>query len=233
MPASASRPPRVAVFTGGLLIDGSWRMARMLMFLVIGVATSAIAVVAEAWPSVLKRLALVESYGLGPLYLALVLLFLAYHTAGIQLGTVYRPTQIQMPDKQVYRVLDGGPGVSGALVLAQDGGSFAKYVRTQQAAASLEESMPLFLALLLASGFVMPWTAMALAATFGLARAMRAAEAALQGFEDRSMSGFRSGNRSGSSISLAAEGIAAGVCLFVGLVATAKELTELKNELES
>lgn len=213
-PSSRTETPRVEL--GHEVFKAPLRLLRTGAFLILGCGTSAALVLSELWPSVTERMAIVESYGLGPLYLALVLLHLAYHTAAAQLGTVFRPTQIEMPDKKVYRILDGGPGVSGALVLTQDGGSFSQFARAQQAAVALEESMPLFVANVAASGFVLPWAAMVLSAIFGISRASSSAFCAVVGGWCRGsnlMAGF-------------AEGMAAGVCLFVGLVATARELSE-------
>eukprot|EP00931_Biecheleriopsis_adriatica_P102900 TRINITY_DN77805_c0_g1_i1.p1 TRINITY_DN77805_c0_g1~~TRINITY_DN77805_c0_g1_i1.p1 ORF type:complete len:284 (+),score=34.39 TRINITY_DN77805_c0_g1_i1:73-924(+) len=210
------------VTVGSRVLDGPHRLLWSATFVVIGSSAAAGAVLAGRWDGVSQRMALVESYRLGPLYLALVLLYLAYHTAGAQLGTVYRPTQIEMPDKKVYRILDGGPGVSGALILAQDNGAFAAYARAQQAVAALEESMPLFIASLVAAGFVLPWMAVLLSATFGLSKAISAAQCTV---------GLASGGRCHScrqqfSLAGAAEGAAAGVCLFIGMVSTARELSE-------
>mmetsp|Transcript_100134 Transcript_100134/g.180657 ORF Transcript_100134/g.180657 Transcript_100134/m.180657 type:complete len:294 (-) Transcript_100134:72-953(-) len=223
-PAAKAAPASPEIRIGELVQDATLRLARVASFLLLGTAMSAVIVLVADSRPVVQRLALIEAYQLGPLYLALVMLFLAYHTAGAQLGMVYRPTQIQMPDQKVYRVLDGGPGVSGALILAQDGGSFARYSKAQQAAASLEESMPLFLAHVMAAGFVLPWTALLLSACFGLSRASSAAECAASGISVVRKSGARS-HRCGVSLSLFAEGTAAGVCLFVGLAATARELS--------
>jgi len=191
------------------------RILRTAAFLFLGCGTSAVLVLSGFWPSVTERMAIVESYGLGPLYLSLVMLHLAYHTAAAQLGTVFRPTQIEMPDKKVYRILDGGPGVSGALVLTQDGGAFSRYACAQQAAVALEESLPLFVINVAASGFVLPWAAMALSASFGISRASSSAFCAAVG-------GWCRGS---NLIAGLAEGMAAGICLFIGLVATARELS--------
>eukprot|EP00931_Biecheleriopsis_adriatica_P096301 TRINITY_DN69959_c0_g1_i1.p1 TRINITY_DN69959_c0_g1~~TRINITY_DN69959_c0_g1_i1.p1 ORF type:complete len:274 (+),score=46.35 TRINITY_DN69959_c0_g1_i1:26-847(+) len=225
---SPIRPPLPAVQASAPVMNTSLRLVQMVAGLLLGTAMSAAALLAAASPAALERMALVERYRLGPLFLALVLLHLAYHTAGAQLGTVHRPMQVRMPDQKVYRVLDGGPGISGALVLTEDGGAFARYVRTQQAAVSLEASMPLFVAHVLAGGFVLPWTSMALSAAFGLGRATRAAHCAAFGLtpssQEQELSGSRRPVRALSPSGLA-EGAAAGVCLFVGLLATARELT--------
>jgi len=201
--------------------DGPLRLIRMVAFILLGLGIGSMALLAAESSSALRRLALVENYGMGPLYLALVLLHLAYHTVAAQLGTVYRPTRIEMPDSKVYRVLDGGPGVSGALVLTQDAGAFARYTRAQQAAASMEESMPLFVAHLAAAGFVLPWTALMLSIVFSLSRAASAVRCAFGLTQS-----LQQTNSRGRAVSLShvTEGAAAGVCLFVGLTATAREL---------
>eukprot|EP00930_Biecheleria_cincta_P084071 TRINITY_DN73568_c0_g1_i1.p1 TRINITY_DN73568_c0_g1~~TRINITY_DN73568_c0_g1_i1.p1 ORF type:complete len:261 (-),score=37.87 TRINITY_DN73568_c0_g1_i1:297-1079(-) len=214
--ASGSKAPTMTTVGGSPVLDASVRFARAAGFLLIGCSVSAATVLMGPWQAVTHRMLLIENYMLGPLYLALVLLYLAYHTAGLQLGTVFRPTQIQMPDQKIYRILDGGLDVSGALVLVQDNGSFGNFARARQAAAALEESMPLFVAHLIAGGFVLPWTAMILSAIFGLSRAGSAAQTRVSGRSESPI----------SWLSGAAEGAAAGVCLFVGLVSTARELSE-------
>lgn len=215
--SSSTSGARGTIVTGARPPCSAVRFARAAGFLLLGCATSAATVLTANWPSVMLRMSLIETYRLGPLYLALVLTHLAYHTAGLQLGIVHRPIQIQMPDKKVYRILDGGPGISGALILTQDRGAFGNFARARQAAAALEESMPLFLAHVVAGGFVLPWTAMILSGIFGLARAGSAAQCAISG-RGYNLTAWLSG---------AAEGAAAGVCLFVGILATAREISEL------
>lgn len=187
-------------------------MISLAAFLLLGVALACSVIFAAASKAVIARLSVVTDNGLGPVYLALVLTLLAHHAAGAQLRAVSRPTRVEMPDGKVYRVLDGGPGLSGALVMANDGGTFAGFVKSQRAMLKLQETLPLFLALLLPMGFVLPWASVGLSVLFGLARAIAAADAEA------------SAGRKLQLVSLAAEGVAGGVCLIVGIMCSAQEI---------
>lgn len=196
--------------------EGLKRLVSLLVFLILGAAVAALMVLAMAPISVIKRLHLVITWSLGPLYLAIVAVHAGHRLAGAHIGVVTRPIRIELPDKQVYRILDGGPAAHSALVLTEDSGAFAKFARAQRAVAALEESLPLFLTLLLAAGFVLPWLSLVLGSLFSISRAWEAVECA----DGAPVTKCCLARPYQLPISLASEGICAGVCLFLGLMAT-------------
>lgn len=181
--------------------------AILMTFAGIGVAISAALYQLSPRSLALETL---RSYNLGPVYLAVFLMRLAFQLINANLGMARRSTRCNVPDQHVYRVY-GGAG-DGALVLMNDAGPFGPFNRAQRALANFEEYMAFFCVQLCMAGFVFPWTALVCSVVIGAGRLKSAVDYTKD----------RNSRIGGNMLSFLALGVLDGAGLFVGIVALIK-----------
>mmetsp|Transcript_9928 Transcript_9928/g.25264 ORF Transcript_9928/g.25264 Transcript_9928/m.25264 type:complete len:236 (-) Transcript_9928:105-812(-) len=132
-----------------------------------------------------SKLAFIQEYDLGYIYLMWFLVFLARTYATINANGARAPARLERPDQHIYKIMaESGPLAGAPYVLMATTGEAGRLNRAQRACANMDEGMPLFLSGLLLQGAVFGPLAACVAALY-MYGAVRFATDYKAGFESR------------------------------------------------